>query len=155
MGEIVRPDQALSIEILLKVFEALEEEWWDPRTDNLELAMEGAFYIVVYCCPLQGEEAPLTDLYGIRAHWEEGLAHTTKHITIALLGHFKSETGESYHLLPIIKVTNHGLNLHKWIGHLLTIYTEKGLHHGPFFCNTDDTRRMASSFEAKFAERLK
>jgi hypothetical protein len=42
-----------------------------------------------------------------------------KHVVIALLGRFKGETGENYHLLPIMDTTPHGLEPGKWVGRLL------------------------------------
>jgi hypothetical protein len=154
MGEIVRPDRALSLEVLLQIFKTLELEWTDPHIDLFSLAMEGAFYLIAFCCALRGEEVPLTDLYGVSAHWEAGQTNPTKHVVVALLGRFKGETSESYHLMPLVDVTNCGLEPRKWIGRLLMFYENNGTRHGPFFQHPDGTRRKAGTFENKFFERL-
>lgn len=154
MGEIVRPDHALSLEVLLQIFKTLELEWTDPHIDWFSLAMEGAFYLIAFCCALHGEEVPLTDLYGVSAHWEAGQTNPTKHVVVALLGRFKGETGESYHVMPLVDVTDRGLEPRKWIGRLLMLYENNGTRHGPFFRHPDGTRRKAGTFENKFFERL-
>jgi hypothetical protein len=60
MGEIMKQDRALSLDILFVIFQALEQDWSTATAEDerLTLAMEGAFYIVAYCCALRGEEVP-------------------------------------------------------------------------------------------------
>ncbi len=95
--------------------------------------MEGSFYLIAYCCALRGEEVPLSDLYRILSHWNEGEIGSPRHVVIALLGQFKGESGENYHLVPIVDVTSRGLEPRKWIGRLLDIYIKKDIQHGPLF----------------------
>jgi hypothetical protein len=105
-------------------------------TDERKLyavAMEGSFYLIAYCCALRGEEVPLSDLYRILSHWNEGEIGSPRHVVIALLGQFKGESGENYHLVPIVDVTSRGLEPRKWIGRLLDIYIKKDIQHGPLF----------------------
>jgi hypothetical protein len=73
-------------------------------------------YPHIYCCSLQGEEAPLTDLYEVLAHREEGQLNTMKHIVVALLGRFKGETGEVYYLMTVVDIISHSLEPGIWIG---------------------------------------
>jgi hypothetical protein len=72
MGEIVKPDRALSIAVMKAICSHLEEEWLSPYSDEWEIAMEGSFYLIAFFCALRGEEIPLADLYGILWHWEAG-----------------------------------------------------------------------------------
>jgi hypothetical protein len=62
MGEIVKPDQALSIAVMKEICAHLEEEWLTPYSDKWEIAMEGRLYLIAFCCALRGEEIPLADL---------------------------------------------------------------------------------------------
>jgi len=62
MGEIVKPDQALSIAVMKEICAHLEEEWLTPYSDKWEIAMEGILYLIAFCCALRGEEIPLADL---------------------------------------------------------------------------------------------
>jgi len=108
MGEIVRPDRALSLDIMLTISKIMEDEW--SQAPSMEarwnLTMEVSFYLVGFFCALRGEEIPLTDLFGTRTHWDAGESHSTKHVVVALLGRFKGETGKNYHLMSIALVTN-------------------------------------------------
>ncbi len=154
MGDIVKQDKALSIVLLKEIFLSLEEEWLSGGLNQMGLAKEGAFYSIAYCCALRGEEAPLADLYGMIKHWKEGEEHELKHVVVALLGRFKGETGESYHLMPIVAVTSRGLEPRKWIGRLLDKYKELGITHGPLFRNMFGQRSKSGEFEEKFLDRL-
>jgi hypothetical protein len=62
MSEIVKPDRALSPDILKEIFLHLERELEYPTSDLIQVAMDGAFYITAYCCTLRGEEIPMADL---------------------------------------------------------------------------------------------
>jgi hypothetical protein len=156
MGEIVRPNRAPSLDLMLAISRIMEDEWSQALSMEMRwsLAMEGSFYLVGFCCALRGEEIPLTDLFGTRTHWDAGESHSTKHVVVALLGKFKGETGESYHLMPIMAVTNRGLEPRKWIGRLLQAYEEKGIEHGPMFRKSDGGCVRAGDLEPKLFERL-
>jgi hypothetical protein len=149
MGDVTKQDRALSIDALKEIFVSLEEEWLSGYYNRLSLANEGAFYAIAYCCALRGEEVPLADLYGISKHWKEGEEHELKHVVVALLGRFKGETCECYHLMAIVDVTKSGLEPRKWIGHLIELYKERGITHGPLFRNSSGQRARAGEFEDK------
>jgi hypothetical protein len=153
-GEIVRPDRALSLDVLKQILASLEREWDTHNPSSFELAMEGSFYLIAFCCALRGEEVVLADLYGIKKYWIKGERHTESHAVIALLGRFKGETRESYHLMPIVSITRSGLSPRKWIGRLLEIYQSKGINHGPLLRSPSGLRCKSQDFEAKFFEHL-
>lgn len=75
-------------------------------------------------------------------------------MVVALLGRFKGETGENYHLICIVDVTKHGLEPRKWIGRLIRIYQSMNIRNGPLFRDHQGRRLRASYFEPKFHERL-
>ena len=69
MGDIVRPDRALSLEILHVIMVKLEEEWNEARDEErISLAQEASFYLIAFCGALRGEELQLVDITGIRKH---------------------------------------------------------------------------------------
>jgi hypothetical protein len=154
MGEIIRPDRALPVDVLKVVMAVLDKEWEESNTFHLAIAREASFYLITFCCALRGEEVVLTDLFGTQKYWEQGSQSTESHVVVALLGRFKGETGEVYHLLPIVSVTNRGLEPRKWIGRLLTIYQNLGINHGPLFRTQTGQRMKARDFEPKFFDRL-
>ena len=154
MGEVSRSDRALSLEVLKEMFSFLDREWEHPLTNKLKLAREGAFYAIMYCCALRGEEAHMANLTGTRKHWVAGGEHEIKHVVIALLGRFKGETGEAYHLLCLVDVTSHGLEPRKWVGRLLNELEKIGITTGPLLRDDLGNKMYASAFEQKFFERL-
>jgi len=154
MGEIARADRALALDVLKEIFSFLDREWENPHTNKMKLAREGAFYVITYCCALRGEEVHMADLNGIRKHWKAGEEHELKHVVVALLGRFKGETGEAYHLLCLVDVTQHGLEPRKWVGRLLEEHLKLGNTSGPFFRDDKGSKVQASFFEHKFFDRL-
>ena len=56
---------------------------------------------------------------GIRQHWAESGRHSTPHVVIALLGCFKGEMGEKYHLMPLAAEASSGLRDCQWVGRFL------------------------------------
>lgn len=71
-----------------------------------------------------------------------------------LLGRFKNELGERYHLILVAKKTASGLQPRKWLEWLVAVLREEGRMKGPAFC--DETRRVAYSrdYEDLFIEVL-
>jgi len=134
---------------------------WDCVPPNsspfqrLEIALEASFYLIAYTLALRGEEVPLAKIKGIRRHWNQGLTHPTiPHITIALLGRFKNEIGESYHLMPVVASTPRGLEPKKWVGRALGKWEKCGVLRGYLFSSTQGDRLPASYFEPRFLDRL-
>lgn len=154
MGEIVRPDRALSTAILLEILNLLEAEWESHPDRHFALASEGAFYVIAFCCALRGEEVPLADLLGTRKHWATSTSNNPPHIVIALLGRFKGEIGENYHLLPIVTKTASGIDNKKWIGRLLDEYSAMNIVNGPLFRKGQAQRIKAIDYEPTFFDRL-
>ena len=122
--------------------------------ERFNLAMEGSFYGVAYCCAQWGEEVQLADLLGTAAHWDKGQSHPTKHVVIALLVRLKGETRESYHLLLLAHVTNQGLEPRKWISRLLGLYEKREVWHGPLFWSPTGQRVRPGEMEPKFFDRM-
>jgi hypothetical protein len=154
MGEIIRLDRALSSAILLEMLKLLEHDWVTFPQRQFFLASEGAFYVIAFSCGLRGEEVPLADLTGIAKHWEKATTADPPHIIIALLGRFKGELGENYHLLPIVPLSRSGINNKLWIGRLLEIYQNRAITSGPLFRDLKGTRIKANQMEATFFDRL-
>ena len=73
VGEVVRPDEPITIDLLSKVLSALETDWVtekglpSPRAKELRrLAITGAWYTVGFCASLRGEEMLLLEMSGTR-----------------------------------------------------------------------------------------
>ncbi len=75
-------------------------------------------------------------------------------MVIPLLGRFKGETGESYHLLCLVDITDHGLEPRKWIGRLIQILQHQGARNGPLFRGAQGQHLRANHFEPNLISRL-
>jgi hypothetical protein len=156
MGDIVKPDRALSLILLHELMLQLELDWnYGGILDKYDIAMEGAFYLTAFCGGLRGEEVPLTNVTGIRKWWASGEDEgVTPHVTVALLGRFKNQVGEKYHLKPLAAVTKSGLQPRLWIGRAIQELERKEILTGPMFRTPGGHPIRASEMEDKFLERL-
>jgi hypothetical protein len=151
MGDKVKQDLAISIEQMHALMERYESRWVSAG-DNRELQkgvlFPALFAIVCFCCALRGEEAPLMSLTGTVLHAEEGARHPTlPHVVVALLGRFKMEVSEKYHLMPLVIRTETGLEPAKWIYRMLQWYDTVGITRGWVFRDKHSDRARASDFE--------
>jgi hypothetical protein len=64
IGDVARPDHALLHAILQEIRQGLMDRAWSvvAERDNLELALEGTYYVLAFVLALQGEEMPLKEL---------------------------------------------------------------------------------------------
>jgi len=154
MGEDIRPDKAISIQLMKELSSQLEEEWESGTSNKLRVSMEASFYLIAFCCALRGEEVPLADLFGIARYWLDGERHVTPHVIIPLIGRFKGETGEKTLYLCSVAVTSHGLEPKKWIGRLLEIYHQNGIRNGHLFRDAHGNKVKTTHFEPSFLDRL-
>jgi hypothetical protein len=97
-----------------------------------------------------------SDAYHASAEGQEAvvMAKDTRKLTVTKCPRFKGETGETYHLMPIVNVTNRGLEPRKWSGRLLKAYEDKGIKHGPLFRGKAGGRMKPRELETRFFERL-
>jgi len=154
MGEIVKPDRAVSLATLIEIQSNLERDWDNHPDIREQISREASFYLISFCCALRGEEVPMVDLYGTIKHWEDGGQAEIKHLVVPVLGRFKGETGETYHLLCTIDRTSHGLEPRKWVGRYMQILMSRGIQNGPLFQDVNEGRLRASYFEPQFFHRL-
>ena len=71
-----------------------------------------------------------------------------------LLGRFKNELGERYHLILIAEKTMSGLEPRKWLEWLVAVRQEEGRTNGPAFCDETGQVVYSSYYEDVFIEVL-
>jgi hypothetical protein len=141
MGDLTFQDSSWSPELLAEVLGEFEGEWDElegtvmtngaRRKKEAELIFPALMGELSYVLGLRGKELPLMDLAGTRINSAKGKLHPkTKHGVVALLGRFKNEIGEKYHLMPVPLETNSGLKPMKWIDRALEWYKEAGIESG-------------------------
>jgi hypothetical protein len=154
MGQDVRQDWAITLPTILRLIEVLDEEWeaadgWEAKH---RVASAGAFAIIAFCGSFRGNEVFLTDLFGL-AKYEAELSDED-HVIIPLLGMYKGEAHQRYHLTPLAAVTNSGLQVRTWVSRLVQVHREIGRVHGPAFGNRRGETLTSGFVESLLADRL-
>ena len=138
MGDDIRPDKAMSIELLLEIQNLSELKLFRCRTNESVLAvcLNAVFHTVSFVGGFRGEEMPMMSVdatakclaYG--PHPDPKLAH----VMIALRGRVKGERkAEACHLIPIVAVTRSGLKPKLWVERAVEAYLRLGITHGWMF----------------------
>lgn len=136
MGQIVRQDLAISVELLLAVVFDLQREAKGTYGSRLYLLIRAAaFCVIAFAGSFRGHEVFLVELDGLLRHLEDGKRDTRPHVVVTLLGRFKTETGLHHHLTPLAAVTASGIQVRKWVDLLVALCRKEGRKNGPEFCN--------------------
>jgi hypothetical protein len=153
MGEEVRSDYALSVQVLHKMLGQLDREWRGARTIEIrkEIVEIAIFLVAAYGLGLRGEEVVKLDVAGFLTYFEAGRDHRTlPHVMVTLLGRFKGETGERWHLLPIVWKTRSGIEVGVWATRLRESLLERNRLNGFVFANSRGKQVKASTLEPRF-----
>ena len=148
MGDMVKQDLGISIELIHALMSRYEARWeaaGQNRRRQQEVLFPALFCIVAFCCALRGEEVPMMSLSGIVQHLNDAINHGTPHVVIALVGRFKNETSEQKHLMPIVMETRSGLQPGRWVLQMVNWYKEIGIMSGWVFRKGEITRMIEST----------
>jgi hypothetical protein len=96
----------------------------------------GAYSVIAFGGSFRGTKVFLTDLYGLAKYSRMSLKENgTRYVIIPLLGRFKTEEGEQYHLTPLAYQTNSGIKIGSWVEHLVEVKDRHRQSHGSAFSN--------------------
>mmetsp|Transcript_9798 Transcript_9798/g.14171 ORF Transcript_9798/g.14171 Transcript_9798/m.14171 type:complete len:202 (-) Transcript_9798:497-1102(-) len=90
--------------------------------------MLGAYSIIAFCGTFRGHEVFLVDLDGLLQY-----ASTSDCVIIPLLGRYKGEDHDRFHLTPLAAETDSGLEVRTWINRLIDVRIKHGETNGPAF----------------------
>ena len=155
MGQIVKQDLAISLDVMHALMDSLLAEWNQTTSQDRKerIASVGAYSIITFCGSFRGAEVLMVDLYGLKKYHEESpRAGSVDFVVIPLLGRFKNEIGTQYHLTPMAARTNSGLDVRGWIGRLLEVRESQGKHQGPAFSLPDGEVDSMRSLEQEILE---
>ena len=79
------------------------------------LATAGAFFTISFVLALHGNETLMIDLKGLIDYVQEGKTDTKPHMVVPLLGRFKGEDYQRYHILLTPNRTTSGFEPRKWL----------------------------------------
>jgi hypothetical protein len=162
MGDMVIQDRALASDVMMELMREFEVDWSklapaNERKEQEEVLFPALFSILSFLGGLRGEEMPMADLAGMRNHFVSGTQHSDpakRHVVLALLGRFKGETGEKYHLMPLSVQTESGFRVDVWVGRMIQWYEVQGVNRGPVFRRVNGKRARGGDYEPGILERL-
>ena len=139
VGEVRKPDEIVSIDVLHAVDRILENEWKGAKThDQKRRTCEmGAWMMGSFCTGLRGEEMLLIDLFGTRTSVEKtmGDGASDPHFKFVIIGRTKGvqQDGKAFGI-PCVKVTTGtGLRPGVWVKRLIDMKKVVGETHGKLF----------------------
>ena len=138
MGEVVKQDLAISIEVMQCLMILFDKEWLAVSDDwkRSEIASVALYCIIAFCGSFRGHEVFLVDLYGLLKYDALSATDPTMHYCmIPLLGQYKGETGDRYHLTPLAALTKSGLQLKLWVSRVCQHRRAERRTHGPVFAD--------------------
>lgn len=156
MGQEVRQDLAVSIPVMLALQDLLEEEWQNGAPELRATATYvGAYALSAFGAALRGHEVFLVDLFGLRKYMSEKLVCDGQpYVLLPLLGRFKREDGERYHLTPLAAKSSSGLNFKLWLSRLVDLRVAQGASHGPAFADSRGVPLSSRWLEQELLDRL-
>ena len=77
------------------------------------------------------------------------------HVVIPLLGRFKNEDGERWHLMVSVSTTSSGIQARKWIERLSEVLARERRGLGPAFCDSRGEMIRYAWFDEKLVEEVK
>jgi hypothetical protein len=138
MGQEVKQDLATSIHLMHALQSLLETEWEEKdERGRVDLAMIGAYILIAFAGSFRGHEVFLVDTYGLLKYAKDKhVERGEKFVIIPLLGKYKTENTEGYHLTPLSAKTTSGLEIERWVKRLAWAKERQGITHGPAFSHS-------------------
>jgi hypothetical protein len=158
MGGIYKPDLAITSGVMVAYLDIVKQKI-SGSTEEVEWhkwISVGAYSALCFCGSLRGNEGFLLDLYGLRHYLNEGKdpADPRAHVVAPLLGRFKNEIGERYHLILLAPVTQSRIQMRYWLKELVDARFQEGRTRGPAFCDEKGQVTYSSIYEPSFHEVL-
>jgi len=157
MGQIVCQDRAVSLELMHAFCSLLEQEWEVASEQKIQskIASLGAYSVIAFCGSFRGPEVFMTDLFGLIKYDSERLmAEGKEYVMIPLLGRFKNEVGDQYHLTPLIATTTSGLPVKTWVQRLIEVRKTERRVRGPAFADPRTGEVQVDWYEREILEHI-
>lgn len=153
MGDEKKQNYGLSSEQVLAILVEMEKQWADSAGDarrQSRIEDVAVFMLSSFLAGLRGEEVPLLSLEGMLKHWAEAAASRLPHLVLALLGRFKGEEGERWHMLPISEVTRSNFPTRRWMERGLQRRTAAGRSRGWYFQRSNGRQAKLRDYDDDF-----
>ena len=102
------------------------------------LSVARAYFVISYACSLRGNEGFMLDAGALIRYISKGSGQDdVPHVVVPLLGRFKNEVGERFHLMMSVNITKSGLDVRWWLELLVTILKLERKTKGPAICDPE------------------
>ncbi len=117
MSQAVRQDWAIPLPVMHALMKCLDREWSKAIDQEacILVASVGAYAIIAFYGSFRGSKVFLIDLHGLQKYLFNRDEPEQDFVIIPLLGRFKGETGDRYHLTPLASKTSLGLKVKEWV----------------------------------------
>ena len=159
MGRDTKSNLALDYKLLHLILGNLEEELRVTGISDRRkrwLVIVGFGLLIGFVLSLRGNEIFFIELGGLLQHLDDGtyVGEEYPHVVIPLLGRFKNEVGERWHLMLAAERTNSGFEIGKWTRRVAKMLKLEGKTSGPVLCNEDGSLINAYEIDAEFHRQL-
>jgi len=145
MGQICKPNLALSVPLLKLVLRKLEIKFRNSVTiEDKHLSISILSYVAIsYTLSLRGPEGFMIDLQGLLKYRNK----TSEYCIITLLGRLKGESHDLTHLIPCTNITDSGIQIRRIVDTLISFKTSQGFTSGPAISNHEGKLLSAKSVD--------
>jgi hypothetical protein len=155
MGDTVKQDMAISINVMLKLQEIFEADYHASGGAERRRIVEAAtFTEISYCILLRGFEVPKIDLGGLRENRVQPGGSEAPHIGVPLAGRFKMQKGEQRHVIPMAAEMESGLMPMIWVNHLIEERELQGRTRGWAFIDQNGNQAPMGYFTDAIMDQL-
>lgn len=163
MGKQTKSNMPLDYKVLHLILKSFELEMQMIGTNSKRkrwITMCGSFLLLGFVLSLRGNEGFMVETHGLVSHLHYGLdsdldeEDEISFIIIPLLGRFKNEEGERWHLMMSASTTGSGFEVRKWVEQLAEILVTEGHISGPAFCHENGKSIRAFEIDEEFHDQL-
>lgn len=113
------------------------------------------FSLIAFAGSFWGHEVFLVDTHGLLKYAEEErVERGDKFIIVPLLGKYKREISEDYHLTPLAAMSSSGLAIKTWVMRLVWAKEMQRVYHGPAFADNKGKRIDSTWLEVEILDRF-
>lgn len=155
MGRQTKPNIALDYKILHIILQMFQDEIVsEVATPERKrwLICCGTLLLVGFVLSLRGPECFMVEAHGLMSHNHYGTEADEEipFVVIPLLGKFKNEDGERWHLMLSVSKTASGFEVRKWIDALVEVLQAENNLSGPAFCHPNGQMVRALDVDLEF-----
>jgi len=158
MGQEVKQDLAVSVEVMLAFQDKMERDWQELQSTKhrIQLAMIGAYGLIAFGGSFRGHEVFLIDTFGLIKYTSQRLVEKGQELVmVPLLGRYKAENAERYHLTSFAFRSASGFEFGRWVSRLADAKRMQKLTHGPAFSDDREQPINPRWIEMEILDRFK